>query len=133
MDSDFTLWRGKVPGAGGCFHAALHAWLVHREQGWRVAIGVARASYITPYRHLHAWLEREDMCMSVVTGDEQPLFKFYDFVDIERDSVRLVNPRRMLRRHGISRECISALLNAWGEGKWCIVKGGVVPVGTHVP
>lgn len=123
-------WRAAVPGMGSCFHQALHRWALLRQQGdiYKIAIGVVAANDLDPHRHLHAWLQRDDIVISAVSGDMQYREAFYHFVGVERGSVSFVNPRKIMRdrRGAIDRGTIVALLNAAGI-PWRVVNGGVLP------
>lgn len=124
-------WVSKTPGMGSCFHQALHRWALMRASGevYKIAIGIVAATEKEP-RHLHAWLQRSDdeFVVSAVTGERAPRSGFYRFVGIERSTVRLVNPRAIMRaRDGvIDSETVTALLNESGI-PWHTVNGGILP------
>lgn len=124
-------WKSTHAGLGSCFHQALHRWADLRAEGeiYKVAIGIVAANGSEP-RHLHAWLQRPDdsFVISAVTGDRAPRAGFYRFLGIERDTIRLVNPRSIMRSRGgvIDGETVTALLNESGL-PWHVVNGGVLP------
>lgn len=126
-------WKAVTPGMGSCFHQALHRWALLRQQGeiYKVAIGVVMANERDPQRHLHAWLATgySKTVISAVSGECVLRATFYEFVGIERPTVRLVNPRSIMRaRDGIiDRETIEALLNASGIRWMTGPGGGVIP------
>lgn len=65
-------WQALIPGQGSCFHQALHRWaLLHAngEQHFKIAVGIVRANPYDLKRHLHAWLEREQIVISAVSGE----------------------------------------------------------------
>lgn len=119
----------RISGQGNCFLRALEGWTRLRadKNGWRVAIGVAGANVINSKRHLHAWLECEGerRCLSAVTLQWFEREAFYASLAIDQNTVRLINPRRIVRRHGIDSEAVRALLDAWGE--WYVADGAVLP------
>jgi len=130
-------WKPPVDGMGTCFHRALTRWthmqIEDSTHGWRVAVGLVNPP--TPgskmeeavravggtisqgVRHVHCWMERGDEVISAVSGKFYERDFFYLIVNVERDSVRLVNPRKIIRKHGITRDAVEALLEAWG-GKY---------------
>lgn len=124
-------WIAAQAGMGTCFHQALHRWAIARRHGsvWKIAIGIA-ASEADPLPHLHAWLEIVgfDKVMASSTGTICNKGEFYDFVGIDKRSVRLVNPRRVMRaaKGAINKRTIEALLNESGI-RWRSVDGGVLP------
>jgi hypothetical protein len=125
-------WVAKQPGMGSCFHRALHRWADQRTTGdiWKIAIGIVEGDEDgKPHRHLHAWLQRQRQVMSAVDGSLYFRETFYHRVGVDRRSVRLVNPRSIMRaRDGvIDRDTVGALLDASGI-KWTTVNGGVLPV-----
>lgn len=127
-------WKSVTPGMGSCFHQSLHRWaLLHRnmEYGWSIALGIVGANMYDPVRHLHAWLERDAVVMSAVTGESFERFDFYRQVGIEPNSVRRVNPRKLLRRAKwtISGDTVDALLKASGIPFKVSDQGGVLPKG----
>lgn len=116
---------------GSCFHQALHRWaLLHAngEHGFRIALGVVRPNLYDLKRHLHAWIERDGIVISAVTGESFEALTFYRTVGIEAFSIARVNPRSILRsaRWVIDRDTVTALLNASGIS-WQVVNGGVLP------
>jgi len=123
---DAYLWEtGK--GLGSCFHRALSAWaMLQRENsahGWKIGVGVILNK--ERERCIHAWLERGGLVISAVSGDLYDRDWFYLRCEVERDTVRLVNPRKILRAHRINRASVQWLLDAWG-GHYRVEPGGGV-------
>ena len=114
-------------GLGTCFHQALSRWAHLRAAGdtrWWVAVAVVN----TEDRHIHAWLESGD---DVVTRDGHMMNRetYHEFLNVERDTLRLLNPRDILRklRKTIDRDAVDALLVLWGLPYTVNEQGGVMP------
>jgi hypothetical protein len=125
-------WKSKTNGLGSCFHQALHRWALlhaHGEHGYRIAIGVVGKSAFCLERHLHAWLENGAEVVSAVSGKRFPRLLFYRRAGIEPDSVRLVKPRAIIRKHRgyIDSDTVISLLNA-AQIPWREDRGGIIPV-----
>lgn len=122
-------WKSKHPGMGSCFHQSLHRWALRRQEGdsWKLAIGVA-SNETDPTPHLHAWLQQGEVVMAASDGYTWNRLQFYRFVGIDRATVRLVNPRSIMRatKGVIDTATVDLLLNASGI-KWRVVDGGVLP------
>lgn len=129
---DPDLWQPPKPGLGTCFHQALNRWALLRESrspeghGWRVAIGVVRGG-IEGTDNVHAWLERGPQVISAATGAPYTRARFYQVCGIDPATVRLINPKNLLRRHKqIDRYVVHELLETWG-GRYRVTEhGGVV-------
>ena len=123
-------WVAKVNGLGTCFHQALDRWTALREIGvydFKVAVGIVRSTAENPGRHVHAWLESGELVMSAVNGAGFHRLPFYEFVGIEPDTVRRVNPRSLLRARGgvIDREPVRLLLEEAGIA-YKVIDGGIM-------
>jgi hypothetical protein len=117
---------------GSCFHQALSRWALLRDEGetgWKIALAIV-VPVLGRDRHLHAWLQHGERCLMVVDGTPMQRDAYYEFMGVERDTVRLVNPRHLLRnlRGSINRNTISDLLNLSGLPWTSNELGGIVPV-----
>lgn len=120
--ADFYV--GRAAGLGACFHNAIAQWRERRQDGWRVAVGIVKG---IGDEHVHAWLERADMVMSVATGESWRRHEFYESLGVDPTTVKRINPRSFAKRGEITRDTVRDLLNAWGR-PWRVTKdGGVMP------
>lgn len=125
-------WRGGANGMSACFHQTLSRWAHLRAEGdtrWWVAVGVVNPTINgVPDRHLHAWLESGDECITA-NGFAMNRDRYHHFMDVERHTVRLLNPRGILRklRNKIDRTTVDALLKLWGLPYTVNDQGGIIP------
>ena len=103
---------------------ALSRWAQFRRsgaEGWRIGVGVVPEGICSATgeqtRNVHAWLERGEEIVSAITGDRWTREVFYREVGIDAATVKLVNPRKIVRAGQISKESVKHLLDLWG-GRW---------------
>ena len=111
-------------GMGSCFHQALSRWAQfhqHGAKGWRIGIGVIPEGIDShtgeQSRNVHAWLERGETVVSAISGDWWRREVFYKEVGIDPATVKLVNPRKIVRKGIIDKHSVGHLLDLWG-GRW---------------
>ena len=123
--NDWT--RGPM---GNCFHMSLSGWALLRdggETGWKVALGIV-CPKLNGDRHIHAWLQHGERVRFATDGTECDRAQYYEWMGVERASVRLVNPRKLLRSaKKIDRDTIDALLKLSGLRWVATEQGGIVP------
>jgi hypothetical protein len=122
-------WTAATPGMQSCFHQAFSRWALfssHGEHGWRIAVGIVRGG-MEGTDNVHAWLQDGARVVSAVTGEAFDRAGFYRAVGVDARTVRLINPRKILRRaKAIDRDAVKALLDAWGGRYTTTPTGGIV-------